>query len=400
MNQGQSLQGVIDPGTNGLVIPNVALFSNNAGPVTVTNYTTKDRRHCIYGDVKFNFQRELFLEITGRNDWSSTLPVDHNSYFYPGTNASWVFTERLNGTKFKDKVLNYGKIRAGIAAVGHGAVPYANNAAVYNQSAISSSFGSIIPPFNNIPAYSISGTFGSPNLRPEHTREFEVGTDLSFLKDRLSASFTYYNDLTMDLITLAPVSTATGYDAHYINVGDISNKGEEVTLRGAPIATKWGLRWELFGTYTHNVNNVESLTNGLENVVMGGFNGLTTVAAVGHPFGTFYGNDIQYHDGHAVVDQTTGLPIATTKPVYLGSIQPKFIASWGTDLTWAGLKLHVLFTTKQGGEFYSRTKMNTDFNGTSTGTHMYGTTRYIRLEHLTTTCLILPSSLLTSTIPM
>ena len=377
MNQGQSLQGVIDPGTNGLVIPNVALFSNNAGPVTVTNYTTKDRRHGIYGDVKFNFQRELFLEITGRNDWSSTLPVDHNSYFYPGTNASWVFTERLNGTKFKDKVLNYGKIRAGFASVGHGAVPYANNAAVYNQSAISSSFGSIIPPFNNIPAYSISGTFGSPNLRPEHTREFEVGTDLSFLKDRLSASFTYYNDLTMDLITLAPVSTATGYDAHYINVGNISNKGEEVTLRGAPIATKWGLRWELFGTYTHNVNNVESLTNGLENVVMGGFNGLTTVAAVGHPFGTFYGNDIQYHDGHAVVDQTTGLPIATTKPVYLGSIQPKFIASWGTDLTWAGLKLHVLFTTKQGGEFYSRTKMNTDFNGTSTETTVNNRNPYV-----------------------
>jgi len=366
MTQSEGINASIDPGTNGLVIPNYYNFSNNSGPVTVTNAINKDRRVGLYGDLKFNYQRELFLELTARNDWSSTLQPGHNSYFYPGVNASWVFTEKLNGTKFKDKVMNYGKVRVGVAGVGHGGVAYYNNAAGYNQYPISSSFGVINPPFNGVPAYSISGVFGSPNLRPEHNREIEVGTDLSFLKDRISTSFTYYNDLTIDLITQSPIATTTGFAFRNINAGNISNKGIELTLRGAPISTKWGLRWELYGTYTHNVNNVESLAPGLENVVMGGFSGMSIVAAVGHPLGTFYANDIAYTaDGHAIVDATTGLPIATTKPVYKGSFQPKFIASWGTDLSWKGLKLHALFTTKQGGEFFSRTKMNTDFNGTS-----------------------------------
>jgi hypothetical protein len=192
-----------------------------------------------------------------------------------------------------------------------------------------------------------------------------MGTELSFLNDRLSTTITYYNSKTIDLITAAPLAPSTGLGYHYLNVGDISNKGIEISLRGTPIKTKWGLTWELFGTYTHNKNNVDRLTSGLENVVLGGTNDLAVVAAVGHPFGTFFGNDIAYHDGHAVVDPVTGNPVSTSKPVYKGSYQPRFIASWGTDLSWKGLKLHAIFTCKQGGQFYSKTKADMDFNGTS-----------------------------------
>ena len=261
--------------------------------------------------------------------------------------------------------MNYGKIRAGVSGVGNDAIPYANNNAGYTQSSISSGFGSIVPPFNSIPAYQISNTFGSNNLKPELTHSFEVGTDLSFLKDRLSFSFTYYNSLTHNLLTAVPLATSTGYAFEWENVGDISNKGEEVSLRWTPISTKYGLRWDVFGTYTHNVNDVVSLTSGLDNVTVGGYNGMAIVAAVGHPFGTFYAADIQYWNGHPVVDAATGLPIATAKPVYRGSYQPDFIASWGTQVTYKGLKLHALFTTKQGGEFFSRNKLDMDFNGTS-----------------------------------
>ena len=377
MHQSEALSATIDPGTNGLVIPNFYSFSNNLGPVTVANSLSRERSISTYADIKFNFQRELFLELTGRNQWSSTLVQDRNSYFYPGANASWVFTERLNGTKFKEKVLDYGKIRFSAAGVGAGSVPYANNVAGYSQSAIASGFGSIIPPFNGVPAYSIQNSFGSPDLKPERTREFETGTDLSFLHDRLYASFTYYNDMTVDLITLSPTAPSSGYLARYINVGNISNRGVELSMRGTPISTKWGLKWDLFGTYTHNRNNVESLNGGLENVTLGGYSGMAIVAAVGHPFGTFYGNDIQYWNGHAVVDQNTGLPVATTKAVYRGSYQPKFIASWGTDLSWKGLKLHTVFTTKQGGQFYSRTKSNMDFNGTSQETTVNNRNPYV-----------------------
>lgn len=380
MIQTESLNASIDPGTNGLVVPNFYYFSNNAGPVDVTNPVNRRRSHGVYADVKFNFRRELFLELTGRNEWSSTLQFDHNSYFYPGANASWVFTERLNGTKFKKNVMNYGKVRFAASGVGSSGIAYANNPAGYTQTAVVSGFGSIQPPFNGQPAYSLYSTFGKENLKPERTREYEFGTDLSFLNDRLSTSFTYYNSLTVDLITAAPLPPATGLGSQYINVGNIRNKGVELSAKGTPIKTKWGLNWDLFATYTRNRNKVESLTSGLENVVLGGggTNDLGVVAAVGRPFGTFYGNDIAYtSDGKVIVDPVTGTPLPTKKPVYMGSYQPRFITSWGTDLSWKGLKLHVLFTCKQGGQFYSKTKADMDFNGTSQNTTVNNRNKYV-----------------------
>lgn len=377
MAQSEGLNAVIDPGTNGLVIPNFYSFTNNAGPVTTTNALSRRRNHDIYGDIKLNFRRELFLELTGRSSASSTLNFGNNSYFYPGANISWVFTERLNGTDFKKKVLNYGKLRFGAAGIGKSGFVYANNAAGYTQSAISSSFGSIIPPFNGVAAYQIQSSFGTYTLKPERTREFEVGLDVGFLNNRLSGTFTYYNNITVDQIINAALPVSSGFASYWTNVGDVSNKGIEVTGRGTPIKTTWGLTWELFGTYTRNKNNVERLNGGLENVTLGGFNGMSIVAAVGRPIGTFYGNDIQYWNGHAVVDQATGLPIATTKAVYKGTYQPRYIMSWGTDLSWKGLKLHVVFASKQGGMIYSRTRMNMAFNGTSQETTVNARNAYV-----------------------
>ncbi len=366
----ETVAGVIDPGTSGLVIPNYYNLQNNSGPVIGYNTLTQRRVVGVYADINLSYQKELFFEITGRNDWSSTLIQHHNSYFYPSANASWVFTERLKGN-FKDKVLNYGKVRMGVGGTGNDAPAYANNNAGYQQLPISTGFGSVVPPFNGVPAIQIQNTFGDNKLKPEQTRSFEVGTDLSFFKDRLSLAFTYYNSTTHDLITAVPLPPSTGFGSTYINLGTITNKGVEITMRGTPISTKYGLKWELFGTFTRNVSNVVSLKNGVDNVVIGGYNGMAITAAVGHPFGTFYAADIAYEQDpftkkwHAIVDPVTGLPIATTKPVYKGSYQPKFQASWGTDLSYKGLKLHILFVTKQGGQFYSRNKSNMDFNGTS-----------------------------------
>lgn len=384
----ETLAGVIDPGTNGLVQPFFYNLSNNIGPVTGYSHIVNRRTVGVFGNVSFNYQRELYLTLTGRNDKSSTLIASNNSYFYPGTNASWVFTERLNGTHFKENVLNYGKVRFGVAGVGNDGIAYVNNNAGYLQSPINSGFGSIIPPFNGVPAYQIAGAFGDNNLKPERTTEIEIGTDLSFLKNKIDLSFTYYNKLTHDLISLVPTPPSSGFLANYVNVGDVSNRGVELSLRGTPISTRYGLKWDIFATYTHNRSNVESLNGGVDHIVLGGngSSGTTTmsvVAATGHPFGTFYGADIQYwqnpNDGswHAVVDPNTGLPLATPKPVYKGSFQPKFIASWGTEVTYKGLKLHCVFVTKQGGMFYSQNKLNLDFNGTSQETTINGRNPYV-----------------------
>jgi TonB-linked SusC/RagA family outer membrane protein len=372
----ESLTALIDPGTNGLVLHNYYYFTNNQGPVIAENPISRQRTFGLYGDVTFNYQREVYLDLTGRNDWNSTLTHHQNSYFYPGANASWVFTERIHGG-FKDKVLNFGKVRAGVSGVGNGAIPYATNNPGFIQAPISSSFGSIVPPFNSVPAFQIQRTLGNDKLRPEITHTFEAGTDLSLLKDRISLSFTYYSSITKNLITPVSVAPSSGFSFEYENIGDITNKGEEFSIRGTPISTKYGLRWDVFGTYTHNENNVQSLTTGLDHISVGGFSGMDIVAAVGHPYGTFYAADIQYWNGHAVVDARTGLPIPTTKPVYRGSFQPDFIASWGTNVSYKGLTLHLLFTTKQGGQFFSQNKMNMDFNGTSAETNVNHRNPYV-----------------------
>ena len=366
------LNSSINPVTSGLVIPDYYNFNNNSGAITSANLLTEHRTFGMFGEARFNYQREFFLDITGRVDWSSAFDYSQPHY-YPGINGSWIFTERMKGW-LKDKVLNYGKLRMGVAGAGNDAVPYANNNAGYSQLPIASSNGTITTPFNTLPVYQVQNTFGDQNLRPELTTEYETGMDLSFFKDKVSFGFTYYNSYTYNVIAAMPIAPSSGFTYNFQNVGDVTNKGEEITLRVTPIKTKYGLKWDIFGAYNHNVNNVESIANTNDNIVLGGADGIEMVAAKDHPLGTFYGYDIAYwqnpKDGswHPIVDPSTGLPVASSKPVYMGSYQPKYLLSWGTDVSWGGIKLHFLFTSKQGGQFFSQEKELMDVNGTATET--------------------------------
>jgi TonB-linked SusC/RagA family outer membrane protein len=379
----ETLAGIIDPASGGLVLPDYYNLQNGVAPVTAYNNRVDRRTVGTFGNLAFNYRRELFLEMSGRNDWSSTLVRRRQSYFYPSANAGWVFTERLNGTGFKDHVMNYGKLRMSAGGSGNDGIPYANNNAGYAQTPVRTTYGSVTTPFNGINAYQVVNAFGDNNLRPERTREFEIGADMAFLREKINASITYYRSYSSDLIAAVPLPASSGYSYNYVNVGDVSNNGIEISLRGTPISTRYGLKWELFGTYTQNKNTVESLNTGAENIVLGGYNGMDIVAAKGRPFGSFYAADIEYWQDpangswHAVVDPATGLPKATKDPVYKGSFQPKFMASWGTDLSYKGLKLHALFFTKQGGKFYSQNKMIMDENGTSEATTVNGRNPYV-----------------------
>jgi TonB-linked SusC/RagA family outer membrane protein len=383
LQQDVTLAGVIDPLTGGLVMPEFYNLQNNAGPVTGYNSTFNRRSVGLFGNVEFNYRRELFLEIAGRNDWTSTLTRGRQSYYFPSANAGWVFTERLNGSGFKEHFMNYGKIRMAAGGAGNDASPYMNNAAGFVGAPIATANGSVTTPFNGVNAYQVNSVFGDKTLRPERTRTFETGADLAFFHDRINTSFTYYRSYSFNLIAPVPLPASSGYSYNYINVGDVSNNGIELALKGTPISTRYGLRWDLFGTYTHNKNTVENVNAGVENIVLGGYSGMEIVAAKGKPLGSFYAKDIEYWQNpntgtwHAVVDPATGLPMATKDPVYKGSYQPKFMASWGTDVSYKGLKLHALFVTKQGGMFYSQTKMTMDANGTSEETVTNGRNAYV-----------------------
>lgn len=360
------LSSDIDPTTNGLVIEGYYNFANAQSKVASENILTRNKKIGLYGTVNFDFNKILFVELTGRNDWSSTLDANNRSYFYPSISASWMFSQHLS--EAAKKVMNYGKLRANISSVGNDAGAYQNNNPGFTSTNITSGFGSNIFPFNDVPGFSYQNRMGNANLKPERQIGKEIGVDLAFAQDRISMDFTIYSNKTKDQILAVPTPSSTGFTSRIINAGTIVNRGIELGLRVTPVKMK-GMRWDLFGTYTRNKNEVLDLPNGVDQLVIGGFSGMSIVAAVGKPFGTFYAVDLlKDANGNQVIDSATGAPKSTSAPVYLGSFQPKFMASWGTNFSFKGLSINVLFDTKQGGYIYSRTKDILEFVGVSAST--------------------------------
>lgn len=356
----------LDASTNvaGLVVPGWYNLANSSGPVESENYYSQRRLIGLYAELNLGYKNMLFLGATARNDWSSTLPSANRSFFYPSVNGSFVFTELLKESRFSE-ILNYGKIRASWASVGNDADPYQLRN-YYVKTIVAGAFSNTTFPFGSVPGFTMSNTIGNPNLKPERTDAFEVGTEMSFWNNRISLDFSYYQNRSKDQILAAPIAPSTGFTAEVMNTGVVENKGVELGLRLTPVRTSTGFTWELFGTYTRNRNTVVSLLPGVDQVIIGGVSGMSIVAAVGRPYGTFYTIDyLRDEHGNMVIDRESGLPRKTDAPVYLGSYNPKYMASFGTNLSYKGLSLNVLFDTKQGGQFYSRTSDIMSFVGTS-----------------------------------
>lgn len=362
----------LDAATNtaGLVVPGWYSLANSLGPVESENYYSKRRLVGLYAELNLGYKSMLFLGATARNDWSSTLPASSRSFFYPSVNASFVFTELLKDTRFSE-IMNYGKVRASWASVGNDADPYLLRN-YYVKTIVAGGFSETRFPFGSVPGFTMDNTIGNPNLKPERTDAFEVGTEMNFWNSRISVDFSYYRNRSKDQILAAPIAPSTGFNNEVMNTGVVENKGVELGLRVTPVRSSSGLTWELFGTYTHNKNTVVSLLPGVDQVIIGGVSGMSIVAAVGRPYGTFYTIDyLRDEQGRMVINGETGLPERTDAPVYLGSYNPKYMASFGTNLTYKGLSLNVLFDTKQGGQFYSRTSDIMSFVGTSPITALY-----------------------------
>jgi len=354
--------------SGGLVVPGWYNLANSNGPVdVVTDYISNRRLFGLYADLNVSYKNMLFLEATARNDWSSTLPVANNSFFYPSISGSFLFSEVLkksSGFEF----LDYGKLRTSYAQVGNDTDPY-QLFTTFSRGEILGGFGSTTFPFGNVTALMAGSTLGNANLRPEKTSSFEIGTELGFLKNRLSVDFSYYINNSKDQILSIPIPNSTGYGFSVTNAGEIQNKGIELSLRGTPVKTSYGLSVELYGTFTQNRSKVVSLRDGLEQIAVGGYSGMSIVAAVGKAYGEFYGiTEAKDAEGRTIVDEDTGIPVNTTAAQYLGSYNPKYQASLGTNINYKNFSLGVLFDTKHGGVFYSRTRDIMAFVGTSAET--------------------------------
>jgi TonB-linked SusC/RagA family outer membrane protein len=357
--------------TAGLVIPDFFGLENSAGPIVASNSLSVRRLWGIYTDINLSYKNYLFLGLTARNDHSSTLPVNHNSFFYSSVNAGFVFTDAF---KIKSKKFNYGKLRASFAQVGNDADPYLLNS-VFVKGTIDDGHQNtnLNFPFNGVPGFEKGDRIGNPNLRPERTSSFEVGTEMSFFSNRLSLDFAYYHNKSRDQILSVPIAPSSGYTSQTINAGVITNQGIELLLKGAPIKTK-NFTWTVTVTYTRNRNKVVSLYEGTDQVDVGGAGGsgissATVVAQVGQAYGSFYAVDaMKDASGNIIVDSTTGMPLINSTPRIIGNYQPKYMLGLGNTFAYKGWSLYILFDQKKGGMFYCRTKDIMEFVGSSSNT--------------------------------
>ncbi len=312
-----------------------------------------------FGDVTLGYKDLLFLNLTGRNDWSSTLPVDKRSFFYPSASASFIFSELLN---VDEKILSLGKIRAAWSKVGNDAPVYSLyptfNLNFGNSSGLVGSLPGNDLPFRGQPGATTGITVYDPNLTPEFTNTIEFGADLQLLDNRVGLKVTWYDIRTTDQI--APISLAdeTGFNQFITNFGEMSNKGLEIALDATPLRLSNGFTWTLYGTFTRNRNFVESLTPGITEIVLRNLYGgqVTPTLAPGQPYGALKGTyNVRDDEGNLLIDPATGMAITSRAFKFLGDPNPDFLASLGTGFSYKGISLSCLWNYRHGGDLYSAT---------------------------------------------
>ncbi|WP_430972183.1 SusC/RagA family TonB-linked outer membrane protein [Sunxiuqinia rutila] len=309
----------------------------------------------LYGTISLAYDRWFYLDLSARNDWSSTLPSHNWSYFYPSVSASILFNDLL---KLEDSVMNYSKVRASWAQVGNDTSPY-QLYDTYSLASISSSY-------LGRTTMSRNSTKFNPELLPEEVNSFEVGGEFRFLDSRLFADLSYYKILSKDLIMNVPISQSTGYSAMKDNVGEIENKGFEVMLGGTPVKTM-DLTWDVSVNFSKNKNKLNELIEGTDDFTFSTTNsGIVLVkATVGGGFGDIYGKTWETNENGDVVLTADGKPQASSEYSKLGNYQPDWTGGLTNTLTYRNLRFSFLIDGRFGGEVYAGTDAAMDGSGTS-----------------------------------
>ena len=310
----------------------------------------------ILGILNISYKKFLYLEASGRNDWSSTLPSDNWSFFYPSATLSFVFTDAFKMQR-ASSWLSFGKIRIGEASSANGYVPYQTIFNYMQKTLGGFQTGLAVP--NALPSLKIA---------PQHSRSFEIGTDLGFLNNRINLNFTYYNTYSYDQILPIPISTSSGVDAVTINSGALRNQGVEMVLNVKAVATQ-SFSWDITLNAAHNKNKVVSLQPGITELPLGtwyGSNGVNMTVKVGDNYGGIYGRDYVYLNGKPVVNLIygdgfntgTGTVIGaqyavSDKYIKIGDATPKVTGGIANNFVYKNFSLYVLTDFNIGGQIWS-----------------------------------------------
>ena len=358
----------------GLVIPGFYDLSNSAEQPRATVNSGQYRLLGVYLNGSLGFRNWIFGEYSARQDYSSTLPAGNRGFFYQGGGLSVVPTN-LDGFGFDQ--LSFLKIRAGLGTAGKDAPQYRLNS-YYGLNPLLLDLGNdyqIRFPFNGVPGAQNLNRIGNPDLKPELSVTAEAGVDLGFFDNRVEVEYTYYKINSKNQIVDVNIPWSSGYSIVPLNIGRMENSGHELGLRLHVIKSRM-FDWRLYGSWSKNENIVKEIIANDSNedelviysglVHFAGHGSMNLIAAEGQPFGTYKGTTFEYDDNGNIIVDAVGNPVQSQDLAYLGSYQPDFLATLGTEfMVGKRLSIRALLDGKKGGLFFSGTKLSTEFNGTA-----------------------------------
>jgi TonB-linked SusC/RagA family outer membrane protein len=335
--------------TSGILVPGIYNLSNAGIAPAFTNSEFHSGVNSAYGNAVLTINKYLTTEVTGRNDWSSTLPKENSSYFYPSINSALVVSD-LFPWLTESTPLTYVKVRGGWTRVGSDATPYQLQT-LYNGS--SAKFGSL-------PLYSLSNTSANAKLKPEQTTGQEGGVELSLLDDRIMVDATYYIKKTRDQIINLTIAPATGFSATAINAGQISNRGIEAMISAVPLKQRGGAVWTTTFNYARNRSKVDALYPGLTTqIITGGQQwGANIEARKGQPYGVIFGSGylrdtVTGSPTRGQLLLSGGLPLRDPVKKILGNVNPDWVGGFLNDVRYKNYALSVLVDFRRGGQNFS-----------------------------------------------
>lgn len=332
---------------DGLTVPNVYSFENAANAIVTIPDTNRFEINSLYGLVSASYKDYLFLDITGRQDWSSVLATpyrkDNVGFFYPSASLSFIASDYF---KLPTTVNNL-KFRLSVAQVGSGGTTPYRTAFLYNLAANGTYPDSSLTNPTMIP---------NPDLKPLKTTTYEAGMDLKLFNNRVGLDIAVYKGKTTNQILERIIDRSAGFTRQLINAGQIDNKGIEISLNVTPVKLK-DFKWTSYITYSSNRNKVVKLSGDDSVVVLrnGPVGGTQIVAKVGGSMGDMYGIGFQRAPDGQVIYSEAGIPQLTTTPVYLGNTMPKYRAGFGNEFTYKQLRLNILFDGQYGAVAHSYT---------------------------------------------
>ena len=333
--------------TNNGFLPKENLFTvTNAGNLSSSEVNVTRKLNSLYAFATLGFKDYLYLDITGRNDWSSTLPEDAWSFFYPSVGLSWVLSDMI-GVAALPSWLTFAKARLSWAEVGNDAPPFLINT-TYNFNGARGNNGFITRSF----------TRPFPDLKPESTVSWEAGLDVRFFENRLGLDLTWYRSNSENQLLQVPTPFGSTFRNQFINAGNIQNEGLEISLTGTPVQSS-DFIWDVTLNWARNISLVRELTDEIKEFSIRGSGFITDVKVVeGQPFGDIFGRGFVRDNNGNVVVGDDGRPLVTDDRIAVGNYNPDWTAGLTNSFFFKGLSLSFLIDWRQGGEIVSFTAAN------------------------------------------